>query len=67
MPRQQFIEIHTRRMHMLGMTAHPAGPRVAQATWNLTMDLEDRIGSFRSLTRDQDSKLTRAFRRRVSR
>ena len=50
------IEHHSRRIRMLGATAHPCASWVTQATRNLVMDLQDAGCRPRFLIRDRDGK-----------
>jgi hypothetical protein len=50
------IEHGSRRIRILGATAHPTASWVAQAAKNLVMDLEDTGCRARLLIRDRDGK-----------
>ncbi len=56
-----FIELGSRRVHVVGCTRHPSGAWVAQQARQLAWSLVDRVSPPRFLIHDRDSKFSGAF------
>ena len=55
------IEHATRRIRILGVTAHPDNAWVTQMARNLMMALDEHVKSIKFLLRDRDTKFTASF------
>jgi putative transposase len=55
------IEVGSRYVHILGVTANPDGPWTVQQARNLLMDLGDRADQFTVLIRDRARQFTATF------
>jgi putative transposase len=56
-----FIELDTRRVYVMGITAHPTAAWAVQQARNLILVLAERSHSVKFLIRDRDAKFTSSF------
>jgi putative transposase len=55
------MEVSSRYVHVLGVTANPDGPWTTQQIRNLLMDLSERAADFRFLVRDRAGQFSASF------
>ena len=55
------VEVRSRVVHLLGVTANPDGPWATQVARNFVADLEDRGQRFHFLLADRDTKFAASF------
>jgi putative transposase len=55
------VEVESRYMHILGVTANPDGPWTVQQARNPLLELGERATAFRYLIRDRAGQFTAAF------
>ena len=55
------VEVASRYVHILGVTANPDGPWTVQQARNLLLELAERAAVFRYLVRDRAGQFTAAF------
>ena len=56
-----FIELGTRRVHLVGITAHPNAGWVSQQARQVVWELSESKTTIRYLIRDRDTKFTQEF------